>query len=170
MELYYTSFKTAAGWIAVLASAEGLLKNTLPRETELEALSMLGIDGSGAVISDDMFADLKKRFTDYFNGVKISFPDKLDISAATPFQKEVWIAARSVPYGETVSYRFIAEKIDNPKATRAVGGALGKNPLPVIVPCHRVIGSNGDLTGFSSGLDVKKQLLELEKAARRPQY
>jgi O-6-methylguanine DNA methyltransferase len=168
MELYYTSFKTAAGWIAVLASANGLLKNTLPQETEIKALSMLGVDGSGAVSSPDMFTGLQKRFIDYFNGIKVAFPDELDFWKATPFQKKVWIAARSIPYGETVSYRRIAEKIDNPKATRAVGGALGKNPLPVIVPCHWVIGINGDLPGFSSGLDVKKRLLEIEGVSRKP--
>ena len=156
MELYYTSFKTAAGWIAVLASNDGLLKNTLPEDTEQEALFMLGINGTGAVISDDMFTNLKKRFTDYFSGVKVSFADRLDLSTATPFRKNVWQATRSIPYGETVSYRRIAEEIGRPKAARAVGGALNKNPLPVIIPCHRVIGSNGDLTGFGSGLDVKK--------------
>jgi O-6-methylguanine DNA methyltransferase len=168
MELYYTSFKTAAGWIAVLASTDGLLKNTLPRDTEQKSLSLLGIDVSGAVLSPDRFAGLQKRFTDYFNGIKVAFPDNLDFSAATPFQKEVWHTTRMIPYGETCSYRWIAEKIGRPKATRAVGGALNKNPLPVIVPCHRVIGSNGDLTGFSSGLDLKNRLLELEEASRKP--
>ena len=168
MELYYTSFKTAAGWIAVLASADGLLKNTLPGDTQQEALSMLAIDGTGAVISDDMFTDLKKRFTDYFNGIKVTFPDKLDFSTATPFRKDVWQATRSIPYGETMSYRGVAEKIGKPEAARAVGGALNKNPLPVIIPCHRVIGSNGDLVGFGSGLDVKKRLLELEEVSMKP--
>jgi O-6-methylguanine DNA methyltransferase len=168
MELYYSSFKTAAGWIAVLASADGLLKNTLPQETESKALSMLGTDRSDAVISRDMFAGLQKRFIDYFSGIKVAFPESLDFGKATPFRKEVWQASRSIPYGETVSYRWVAEKIGNPKAARAVGGALGKNPMPIIVPCHRVIGCNGDLTGFSSGLDVKKRLLEIEGVSRKP--
>ena len=168
MELYYTSFKTAAGWIAVLTSVEGLVKNTLPQDTEQKAISMLGVDGSGAVISPGMFAGLQKRFIDYFNGIKVDFPDKLDLSAATSFQKEVWQAARSIPYGETRSYQWLAENIGSPEAARAVGGALGKNPLPVIIPCHRVIGINGNLTGFNGGLDVKKRLLELEGVSRKP--
>lgn len=152
----------------MLASADGLVKNTLPQETDSKALSMLGIDGIVAVISPDMFTGLQKRFIDYFNSIKVTFPDNLDFLTATPFQKEVWQEARSIPYGETVSYRRIAEKIGKPKATRAVGGALGKNPLPIIIPCHRVIGINGDLTGFSSGLDVKKRLLEIEGVSRKP--
>ncbi|NLL90358.1 MAG: MGMT family protein, partial [Dehalococcoidales bacterium] len=103
----------------------------------------------------------------YFKGAKVTFPERLDMSAATTFQREVWQATRTIPYGESRSYKWLAEKIGRPKATRAVGGALGKNPLPIIVPCHRVIGSNGDLTGFTGGLDIKIKLLELEGAIKK---
>ena len=80
----------------------------------------------------------------------------------TPFQKAVWNLLYQIPYGFTCSYKDIAEKLNNPKGVRAVGGAVGRNPISIIVPCHRVIGANGTLTGFAGGLDRKKLLLELE--------
>ncbi|MBR7553054.1 methylated-DNA--[protein]-cysteine S-methyltransferase [Allobacillus sp. GCM10007491] len=82
----------------------------------------------------------------------------------TPFQQKVWNTLRSIPYGQTVTYKEIAQKIDNPKAVRAVGGAINKNPLSIIVPCHRVIGSNKKLIGYRGGLDRKEKLLVIENA------
>ena len=80
----------------------------------------------------------------------------------TPFQKEVWRRLRDIPYGQTISYGELARRIGNPKASRAVGLANGSNPIPIVIPCHRVIGSNGSLTGFGGGLSIKKKLLALE--------
>ncbi len=164
MELYYTVFKTAAGWIAVLASAEGLLENSFPVISKENALNSLHIARYNGLFSPspNRFSDLSQRFNDYFDGKKTAFADRLDISSATPFQRNVWETARMIPYGETRSYRWLAEKIGKPYAARAVGQALGKNPLPIIIPCHRVIGSTGSITGFSGGLDVKRQLLGIE--------
>ena len=84
----------------------------------------------------------------------------------TEFQKRVWKALLTIPYGETMSYGELAKKIGEPKAVRAVGAANGQNPIPIIVPCHRVIGSDGSLTGFGGGIENKKKLLELEKGQR----
>jgi len=164
MELYYTAFKTSAGWIAVIASPEGLLENTFPRVSREDALNSLHIAKYEGLFSPSphKFSDLSRRFTDYFDGKKTDFDDQLDLSSATAFQRNVWEAARTIPYGETRSYQWLAERIGKPHAARPAGQALGKNPLPVIIPCHRVIGANGDLTGFSGGLDVKIKLLELE--------
>ena len=81
----------------------------------------------------------------------------------TEFQKQVWSALLTIPYGETRSYKDIAEMINNPKAVRAVGGANNKNKIPIIIPCHRVIGTDGSLTGYAGGLDTKKMLLNIEK-------
>jgi methylated-DNA-[protein]-cysteine S-methyltransferase len=162
MELYYYAFNTAAGWLAAVASSKGLVKITLPQGTKQQSLDLLDIAKDDASLSPDRFADLAQRFRDYFEGKKISFPDRLDISSATPFQRDVWQAARLIPYGETKSYGWVAENINKHGAARAVGQALGKNPLPIIIPCHRVIGSNGNLTGFSGGLEVKNRLLRLE--------
>ena len=98
----------------------------------------------------------------YFAGELKEFTVPLKL-AGTDFRKKCWEALRTIPYGETISYKELASKVGNPKACRAVGGANHHNPIVVIVPCHRVIGSGGSLTGFGGGLDKKQFLLELEK-------
>lgn len=98
----------------------------------------------------------------YFNGEIQDFDVPLKMNG-TDFQRQVWQALNHIPYGETCSYGDIANRIGNPKAVRAVGAANGKNPIPIIVPCHRVIGSSGKLTGYAGGLDLKVWLLEHEK-------
>lgn len=103
-------------------------------------------------------ADLKR----YLNGEKIYFNIKIDISSGTGFQKLVWRKLRNIPYGETRSYKWVAECIGCPKGQRAVGQANGGNPLPIIIPCHRVINSDGSIGGYSGGIDIKKRLLAIE--------
>ncbi len=104
---------------------------------------------------------LDQQLNVYFSGKNPHFNLHLKLHG-TDFQKKVWMACAKIPYGETRSYGDIAKMIGNPKAVRAVGTALGKNPIPIVIPCHRVIGNNGNLTGFAGGLDVKKALLDLE--------
>ncbi|MBM4056598.1 MAG: methylated-DNA--[protein]-cysteine S-methyltransferase [Planctomycetes bacterium] len=99
----------------------------------------------------------------YFKGKQVDFDFPLDLSSGTPFQIMVWNKLREIPYGECRSYKWVAEQIKNPRAARAVGMANNKNPLPPVIPCHRVIGSDGSLTGYASGLHIKKYLLEMEK-------
>ena len=106
--------------------------------------------------------NVKKQLEEYFSGTRKSFDIKL-APAGTAFQQSVWQALQKIPYGRTASYKDIAEKIHNSKAFRAVGMANNKNPIAIIIPCHRVIGSNGRLVGYAGGLDLKQQLLELEK-------
>lgn len=108
----------------------------------------------------------RDALTAYFAGEHAPFGDVALAPSGTVFQQKVWAALRPIPFGETRSYRDIAMAIGNPKAVRAVGLANGKNPLPVTVPCHRVIGSNGSLTGFAGGLPMKRWLLEFEGALR----
>ncbi len=98
----------------------------------------------------------------YFDGELKEFSVTLHMVEGTPFMKQVWKYLLTIPYGQTVSYLDIARYLDNEKAVRAVGMANGKNPIPIIVPCHRVIGSNGSLVGYASGLDIKKHLLRIE--------
>jgi len=102
---------------------------------------------------------IQKQFTEYEKGLRKVFDLPLHIKG-TEFQKKVWNALLEIPYGETRSYQEIAVQIGNPKAVRAVGGACNRNPIGIIVPCHRVVGKNGSLTGFAGGLDYKKLLLE----------
>ena len=111
--------------------------------------------------SNAVLTDCADQLTDYFAGRRQRFALPL-AAVGTAFQRSVWDALRDIPYGEIRSYRDIARSIGNPAAVRAVGAANGRNPLPIVVPCHRVIGSNGKLTGFAGGLETKKFLLELE--------
>jgi methylated-DNA-[protein]-cysteine S-methyltransferase len=165
----YHVFNTDEGWVAVLGSAGGLLSVTLPRSSVQGALESLCGDTEQAAQSPERFRDLAGRLREYFSGYKVSFPDELDLSSATPFQRAVWQAAGQIAYGQTRSYGWLAVKIGKPGAARAVGQALFKNPLPVIVPCHRIIGSDGNLCGFSDGLEMKRRLLQMEAAATSPQ-
>ncbi len=107
----------------------------------------------------------QKKLEDYFAGKEVSFSDfPVDLSWATPFTRKVLEETRKIPWGKTVSYGELAKRVGNPRAFRAVGQALGRNLLPIIIPCHRVIGKKGDLVGFGLGLSWKKKLLELEKS------
>lgn len=107
-----------------------------------------------------------KQLEEYFAGIRKDFDIPLDLSSGTDFQQTVWNALREISFGKTTSYGALANHINNPKAVRAVGTANGKNPILIMVPCHRVIGADGSLTGFSAGMDMKKQLLELEIGER----
>jgi len=160
--LNYIIFDTDMGWVGVLASAKGLLGTTLPQHSAQAAYQLLGDSVSQAILSPHLFDDLMKRLNAYFSGHRRTFPDRLDLSRATPFQREVWEATKLIPYGETRSYAWVAEQIKRPKTMRVVGQALSKNPLPVIVPCHRVVTSGGRLSGFSGGVKMKRYLLSLE--------
>jgi methylated-DNA-[protein]-cysteine S-methyltransferase len=115
------------------------------------------------VKNKEFFKKTKRQLEAYFSGKLKSFDLKL-ASEGTDFQKAVWKALCEIPYGETRTYKDIAESIGKPKACRAVGFANNRNPIAIIVPCHRVIGSTGKLVGYASGLDVKEFLLKLEKA------
>ena len=108
-----------------------------------------------------MLDHAKRELDAYFHRGLTQFSVPVDWQG-TPFQESVWKALTQIPYGETVSYRDVALAIDRPRAARPVGGAIGKNPLPIIVPCHRVIGSDQSLTGFTGGLWIKRALLTLE--------
>lgn len=103
----------------------------------------------------------------YFAGTRRTFDLALAL-AGTPFQRTVWQALREIPYGETCAYGALARRIGSPKGARAVGLANGSNPLPIVVPCHRVIGADGSLTGFGGGTEIKRQLLELERQHALP--
>jgi len=113
---------------------------------------------------DRAFEDVTTQLTEYFEGRRRAFELPL-APEGTPFQLRVWNALLDIPYGETISYGELAARIGDRSASRAVGLANGSNPLPIVIPCHRVIGSNGKLTGYGGGLAVKQQLLALERGA-----
>ena len=162
--LKYTVFKTGAGWFGILASSRGLRALILPQPSKERVLKRLKLNHNQTVDSTEYFCELIELLKCYFNGQAATFNQKLDTSGATDFQRKVWQASRLIPCGETRSYRWLAERIGYPKSARAVGQALARNPLPVLIPCHRVIKEDGSLGGFSGGLKTKKLLLSLEKA------
>jgi methylated-DNA-[protein]-cysteine S-methyltransferase len=120
-------------------------------------------DGRHAAQPVPLLVEAARQLQAYFRGELREFQLPLDFEG-TDFQKRVWRQLRSIPYGQTRSYSQIAEVIGSPRAVRAVGAANGSNPIPIVIPCHRVIGSNGKLVGFGGGLPLKKRLLELEGA------
>jgi methylated-DNA-[protein]-cysteine S-methyltransferase len=161
-EFSYSIFNTPYGWVGILGSPAGLRRTTLPQPSEKAALIALGNDVKEASPTTMLFSDLIKRFQAYFSGGIAAFPDRLDYNGFTPFQRAVWEATRRIPHGQTRSYGWVAQQLGKPGAARAVGQALGRNPFPIIVPCHRVLAGDGGLGGFSDGLEMKKLLLELE--------
>ncbi|HSW61970.1 MAG TPA: methylated-DNA--[protein]-cysteine S-methyltransferase [Dissulfurispiraceae bacterium] len=131
------------------------------------ALSSLDIRPRGRVPAGRFSPEQKRlrdELDDYFSGKGQAFTQPLRFSSGTPFQQQVWRMLLTIPFGETRSYQWLAESVGRPKAARAVGQAVGKNPLPLIVPCHRIIAFDGSLGGFSCGLPVKKWLLKHEKS------
>jgi methylated-DNA-[protein]-cysteine S-methyltransferase len=118
-----------------------------------------------SVEADAPFADAVRQIDGYFRGERKQFNLRFSLKG-TAFQRRVWNALCDIPYGQTISYRELAERIGNPAACRAVGAANGRNPIPIVVPCHRVIGSGGQLTGYYGGMHLKEYLLRLEGALK----
>lgn len=111
---------------------------------------------------DPILLETERQLNEYFSGKRKTFNLPME-ACGTPFQEEVWEALNQIPYGVTCTYKDIAVKINRPAAVRAVGTAIGRNPISIIIPCHRVIGTDGSLTGFAGGLDRKRLLLDLEE-------
>lgn len=152
----YTTYISPLGTITLQANENGLLGVWFEiQTTQPEELGQLSEN-------DPILVKAIKQLEEYFSGDRTEFD--LPIAAVgTEFQQRVWQALTTIPYGETWSYQDLANAIGNPKAVRAVGLANGKNPVSVIVPCHRVIGKNGKLTGYAGGVERKSKLLELER-------
>jgi methylated-DNA-[protein]-cysteine S-methyltransferase len=157
MKLVYKIIDSPVGKLKLVASDKGLAailwENDNPRRVRLGELVEDGLH--------PVLRETERQLNEYFEGKRTSFSLALDMRG-TRFQKDVWEALLAIPFGETRSYGQLAKQLGNPKATRAVGAANGRNPISIVVPCHRVIGSSGRLTGFAGGLNTKAHLLELE--------
>jgi methylated-DNA-[protein]-cysteine S-methyltransferase len=105
---------------------------------------------------------IKKELKEYFENGREEFTQGINLTKGTEFDKKVWLALKGIPYGETRTYKWLAEKVGKPTAFRAVGRALSRNPIPILLPCHRIIESDGSIGGYSSGIDIKRRLLEIE--------
>jgi methylated-DNA-[protein]-cysteine S-methyltransferase len=164
-DVFYTRLESQIGTVWIASTQYGVCKISL------------GADQSGAFLSwllrtvratrpreePQLMAEIVGQFHEYFSGSRQMFDLSLDVRG-TSFQRAVWSQVVRIPYGATATYGDIAQLVGKPRASRAVGAAVGANPLPIVVPCHRVIGADGSLTGFASGLDVKETLLRLEGA------
>src|SRR5687767_1870418 len=153
----YKTVDSPAGRLTLATTDEVL--TGIPWENGPPGRVRLNIEAEDA--SHPVLVETERQLKEYFAGQRKEFALRLDV-AGTAFQRKVWSALLTIPFGETRSYGEIARQIGNPAAVRAVGAANGKNPVSIVAPCHRVIGSTGKLTGFGGGLDVKAQLLALE--------
>jgi len=164
------SFKTAWGWMGVSASPRGICAIALPRSTrsdaERELLKLNGVPSAMRIWSEKNSSRILKKartqLYEFIDGKRRQLEFPLDLSLGTPFQRRVWRVALRIPYGRVRSYHWIASKVGGKKYARAVGNALGANPVPLIVPCHRVVAHDASLGGFSGGLAIKRKLLDLE--------
>ena len=159
---YHREIDSPAGGLGIVADGEGRLVKIafLGRGEDLGR--GLDLEAGGELIEDEARTERAAvQLGEYFNRRRRSFDLEL-APRGTDFQLRVWRAVADVPYGETASYAEIAERVGRPGAARAVGRANGTNPIPIVVPCHRVIGADGSLTGYGGGLEVKRALLELE--------
>lgn len=161
------SFFAPVGYVYVAKSTKGVCQISFPYAAEIDPAQPLPLSGHfGTSVkferNDSFLKQELEALRKYFQGEQVYFDFPLDLRQGTPFQKKVWKKLQEIPYGECRSYKWIAEQIGQPQAARAVGMANNKNPLPPVVPCHRVIGSNGKLVGYASGLHMKRYLLEME--------
>jgi len=154
-----TRFPSPIGDLVITASDSGLTGVWFPGKGPVAAARPDDERGPAS----ELLARASEQLAEYFAGTRTTFDLPLD-AGGTAFERRVWDALRTIPYGRTLSYSELARRLGDPRATRAVGAANGKNPIPIIVPCHRVIGANGALTGFGGGLDRKRWLLEHEGA------
>ncbi|MFC5864871.1 methylated-DNA--[protein]-cysteine S-methyltransferase [Acidicapsa dinghuensis] len=161
MSLYCSFLTSPVGRLKLVASDQGVVailwQNDKPHRVPL-----------GDLVEDNSHPMLQKaeqQLQEYFAGQRKSFSLSLDMRG-TPFQKQVWEALLGIPFGETRSYGELAKQLGHPTASRAVGAANGRNPISIVVPCHRVIGASGSLTGFAGGIEIKAKLLALERGER----
>jgi methylated-DNA-[protein]-cysteine S-methyltransferase len=163
MTLFYKEMESPVGKLKLVASSNALVavlwEQERPNRVKLPAPKL--------DIEQPILLEAERQLKEYFSGRRTEFDLPLELNGSE-FQKKVWRALREIPFGQTRSYPYLAKTIGSARAVRAVGAANGKNPLSIVVPCHRVVGANGSLTGFAGGLDVKAKLLALEAKGASP--
>jgi methylated-DNA-[protein]-cysteine S-methyltransferase len=159
MNTFYATMPSPAGELLLTASADGLTGVFFPGEGLSPA--------PGWELDPPRFTEAIRQLEEYFAGERTEF--SLPLAApGTPFQQRVWTELLGVGYGTTITYTELARRVGHPRSVRAVGGANGRNPICVIVPCHRVVAANGSLTGYSAGVETKRWLLDFERGIRAP--
>jgi len=164
MDIIHTTFITSFGWCGLIKGEKGLKRIFLPEKSKKALILKIKSFYPGSVSSKNGFEKEIKDISAYFRGENEKFSFLLDFSGSTNFQRMVWSETAKIPYGQNRTYLFIAEKIGNKNSARAVGNALGKNPFPVVIPCHRVLRADGKMGGFTAagGIGLKEKLLKLE--------
>lgn len=164
-QIFCTSFDSRIGRIYVASTDRGVCKISVPKETRKDFFDWLSTHFDHNAVTDNKARnkDVINQLTRYFNGKLVKFTCPIDL-IGTPFQIKVWKELARITYGSTITYKCLAKRVGVPKAAQAVGRAIATNPLPIIIPCHRVIGSDGSLVGYSCGIKTKEFLLRLEGA------
>ena len=164
MKSSYIIFQVKLGWMGLVGNENGVERIYLPGLAKEELGKRIQREFPESREEETFLEGPQRELVEYFDGRRSRFEMPLDLSRATPFQKRSYQVMLTIPFGEVRTYRWLAEKVGNPKALRAVGSANARNHWPVVVPCHRIVGSDGRLTGFSApgGLDLKASLLKLE--------
>ncbi len=164
-KIYCTSFEAKIGVIYVASTENGVCKIAIPRESRKDFFNWLNQNFSEDDVIDNRSRNksIIDEITRYLNGKLVTFKTPLHL-IGTPFQLKVWSELQKIPYGHTISYEQLARRVRTPQGFQAVGRANAMNPLPIVVPCHRVIGKDGSLVGYASGIKTKEFLLRLEGA------
>jgi methylated-DNA-[protein]-cysteine S-methyltransferase len=171
MITWYDAIETPMGWTGALASVQGLRRTTLPQATPDECLALLGPEVSSSEHTPGQFTRVRDDLLRLFDGEPVAFDwHDIDVGDAPPFHRAAWLACRSIPVGETRSYSWLAAMAGRASGARAAGQSMARNRLPLVIPCHRVIASDGGMGGYGSGssqLGLKRWLLDVE-AGRTP--
>ncbi len=165
MKSSYAIFQVKQGWVGLVGNEKGIERIYLPGLAKQELQKRIQSEFPESREEESFLKGPKEELVEYFEGRRSRFEMPLDLSRATSFQKKAYQVMLTIPFGEVRTYRWLAEKIGNPKALRAVGSANARNQWPLVIPCHRIVGSDGRLTGFSApgGLALKEELLRLER-------
>lgn len=148
--IFYDIFKTPIGNLFLIFSGKSLVELSFNKPSDIPYKN-------GAAPKRFI-----KELESYFRGEGAGFRQEIKFLSGTDFEQSVWLSLNDIPYGETKSYKWVAEKVGSPSAVRAVGQALSKNPIPIVLPCHRVVESGGSIGGYSAGVEIKVRLLEME--------
>jgi methylated-DNA-[protein]-cysteine S-methyltransferase len=156
------------GWMGIVESTKGIQAIVLPKRSKRAVESDLRVQSDGPLHQGEsaQLEEARRQLLDYLAGRRNTFDVPLDLSQGTSFQRQVWRTLQRVPYGKLRSYQWIAARVGGRHYARAVGNAVGANPLPIVVPCHRIVAQDASLGGFSGGLSMKRKLLSLEGTLR----